>query len=48
MSTPSLLTSQWLGEQKRRQRQLLVIANPMAAPNPIPMLFAKEIGRAHV
>ena len=48
MSTPSLLTSQWLGEQKRRQRQLLVIANPMAAPNPIPMLFAKAPIRDYV
>ena len=48
MSTPSLLTSQWLSEQRRRQRQLLVIANPMAAPNPIPTLFANAPIRDYV
>lgn len=48
MSTPSLLTSQWLSEQRRRQRQLLVIANPMAEPNPIPTLFAHAPIRDYV
>lgn len=48
MSTPSLLSSQWLSEQRRRQRQLLVIANPMAESNPIPTLFANAPIRDYV
>lgn len=48
MSTPSLLTSQWLSEQRRHQRQLVVIANPMAEPNPIPTLFANAPIRDYV
>ena len=37
----SLLPSVWLNEQRRQQRQLVLIANPMAEPNPVPPLFAQ-------
>lgn len=48
MSMPPLLTSQWLSEQRSRQRQLVVIANPMAEPNPVPTLFANAPIRDYV
>lgn len=40
--------NQWLTEQRTHRRQLLVIANPMAAPNPIPTLFANAPIRDYV
>lgn len=40
--------SQWLTEQRTHQRQLVVIANPMAEPNPIPTLFANAPVRDYV
>lgn len=48
MNMPTVLTSQWLSEQRSRQRQLVVIANPMAEPNPIPTLFANAPIRDYV
>lgn len=35
-----LLPEQWLDEQQIGNRQLVLVANPMADPNPIPTLFA--------
>lgn len=35
------LPTQWLSEQRSQQRQLVLIANPMAEPNPVPTLFAQ-------
>lgn len=48
MSTSSVLTSQWLSEQRSHQRELVVIANPMATPSPIPTLFASAPIRDYV
>ncbi|MBH3428114.1 DUF4123 domain-containing protein [Pseudomonas alkylphenolica] len=41
MSKNHRLAGQWLNEQLSRQRQLILIANPMAEPNPLPTLFAQ-------
>lgn len=40
--------SQWLTEQRTHKRQLVVIANPMAEPNPISTLFANAPIRDYV
>lgn len=40
--------SQWLTLQRTHKRQLVVIANPMAEPNPIPTLFANAPIRDYV
>ncbi|MEE1924018.1 DUF4123 domain-containing protein [Pseudomonas sp. 148P] len=40
MSERNVLPHQWLNQQRTHGRQLLVIANPMAESNPVPVLFA--------
>lgn len=42
------ICSQWLDQQRKQQRQLVLIANPMAEPNPVPSLFTQALIRDYL